>query len=575
MPAREMFPVLDRPWRRPGGGRYAATRLRLFLRPPVTVHDPVPGAVLVERDVPVRTRDGTILRVNVHRPPTDEPVPVLMSAHPYGKDKLPRLSGRRAHVSMQYRLMRQTAPVSHSTLTGWEAPDPEWWVQRGYAVVNADLRGAGHSDGIGAVLSDQEGEDVYDLVEWAAAAPWSTGKVGLLGVSYLAMSQYKVAALRPPGLAAICPWEGMTDVYREFARPGGVADDGFFRIWTTGSRRVMHAATDLWREQRRRPLRDDFWQSLVPDLARIEVPMLVCASFSDANVHTKGSFRAFERVGSADRYVYTHRGGKWSTFYGENALAAQRAFFDRYLKGADVAPPARVRLEVREDCDTVVAVREEQEWPLARTAWEPLHLAPGGRLSTAVPTAAGQVTFEATRCAAAFGYRVPADMEITGPMSARLWLEVHDADDVNLVVGVEKWRGGHDVPFEYVPFEGSFGFSRDRVATGWLKASLRELDEEQSATGHPVHTFRRHQPLRPGEVVPVDVELAPSATLFRRGDVIRLVVAGRWLWSRNPLTGQFPAHYRHGPRTRMTLHWSPDRPAHLLVPRIPSGASDG
>jgi uncharacterized protein len=78
-------------------------------------------------------------------------------------------------------------------------------VPRGYAVVNCDLRGFGHSDGEGTMLSDAEAHDYYDLIEWAAAQPWSTGRVGLNGDSYLALSQWRVAALRPPHLAAICP----------------------------------------------------------------------------------------------------------------------------------------------------------------------------------------------------------------------------------------------------------------------------------------------------------------------------------------------------------------------------------
>ena len=116
-------------------------------------------------------------------------MPVLLCAHPYGKDLLPRRIGRRSRFSFQYRIMRQPTPVSFSTLTGWEAPDPNWWVAQGYAVVNCDLRGAGTSDGVAELLSRQEGEDTYDLIEWAAAQQWSSGKVGMLGVSYLAVSQ--------------------------------------------------------------------------------------------------------------------------------------------------------------------------------------------------------------------------------------------------------------------------------------------------------------------------------------------------------------------------------------------------
>jgi hypothetical protein len=69
-------------------------------------------------------------------------------------------------------------------------------------------------------------------------------------------------------------------------------------------------------------------------------------------------------------------------------------------------------------------------------------------------------------------------------------------------------------------------------------------------------------------VAQADIALGPSATFFRAGETLRLVVAGRWLWPRNPLTGQFPAAYQKGPRGRCTLHWGPEHQARLLVPII-------
>jgi predicted acyl esterase len=562
--ARGSSPTLDRPWRRPGAVGYGLARLRQILRPPISIYEPLPGSLILDLDVPVTMRDGTVLRVNVHRPVDGPPAPVLMSAHPYGKDRIPQRKGRRPSIPFQYRMMRPPAPIRHSSLTGWEAPDPAWWVKQGYAVINADLRGAGTSEGVGSLMSDEEAEDIHDLVEWAAKQPWSSGSVGLLGVSYLAMSQYKVAGLRPPSLKAICPWEGMTDAYRDLMRPGGLLEDGFARLWTSGTRRAARLGVDVGAEQRSRPVIDEWWRSVTPNLSAIVVPMLVCASFSDNNLHGRGSFRAFRQVASPDRFAYTHRGGKWSVFYGEDARRAQLAFFDRYLRDAETDPPPRVRLEVRESRDAVIAVRNESEWPLARTQWRPLYLGEHGRLSDEPTVTEGQIAFHSRRNAAVFTFTVPEDLELTGPMAARLWVSVDGADDADLYLGVEKWRGRH-----YVGFEGSYGWGRDRVATGWQKLALRELDDLRSTPTEPVRTFRELQPVSPGEIVCVDVPLGPSATLFRAGESLRFVVAGRWLSNRNPLTGQFPAHYRRGPNVRCTLHWGADRPARLLVPVVP------
>lgn len=552
----------DRPWRRAGAARYAAARIRGIIGPPVRVS--APPRLHIERDIAVRVRDGVTLRANVYRPPGDGPFPVILSAHPYGKDNVPKRVCGRWTFSPQYRIMRQPDPVSFSALTTWEAPDPVWWVAQGYVVINADVRGAGTSEGEGALFSDQEGRDVYDLIEWAGGQPWSDGNVGMLGVSYLAISQYKAAALRPPSLKAICPWEGLTDAYRDLFTPGGIVENGFSRIWQAAVRRGTRCAEDLGAQRRAHPLRDRWWQSLVPELAQIQVPMLVCASFSDNNLHSRGSFRAFENVGSTDKFIYTHRGGKWATFYSDDARQAQLAFFDRYLKHRDVPKPPVIRLEVRERRDVIAEIRTEQHWPLPQTDWRRLYLGNAGVLTTAPATVEGSVTFHTRRNAAAFSFQIPADLELTGPMSLDLWVSVTGGDDVPLFVGVEKWVGS-----QWIPFEGSYGFGRDRIATGWQRASLRELDTERSTPAQPVHTFVRPQPLSPGEIAAVRIALGPSATVFRAGERLRLLVAGRPLAPRNPFYGSFPAWYVAGGAARCTLHWGPERPALLCVPAIP------
>lgn len=553
----------DKPWKRPGAARYAVERLRRIARPPVTVYEPAPGEVVVDNDLAVPTRDGTVLRVNVVRPVGDGPFPVLMCAHPYSKDRLPKKkrSGRYSY-SAQYRMLRQTGPVRFSSLTGWEGPDPVWWAARGYAVVNCDLRGAGRSAGIGVLLSAQEGADVYDLVEWAAAQPWSTGAVGMIGVSYLAMSQWEGAAQRPPHLRAIVPWEGMTDSYRDLARPGGIREVGFLKIWSLGLRtaRMSYSLID---ENGKHPLRDSFWTSITPDLDAIDVPALVCGSFSDNNLHSRGSMRGFQQIGKAEKHLYTHRTGKWAAFYSDDARRAQLTFLDRHVRGIDTGELPPVRLEVRESRDVVAEVRHETSWPLASTTWTPLHLTAGG-LTPEPATTPGSISFGTRTGGVRFGWTVPDDTEITGPMALRLFVSMDGADDVDLFAGVEKWRGA-----EYVPFEGSYGFGRDRVSTGWMRASMRALDEDASHPHDPVPAYTRRDPLRPRQIVQVDIPLGPSATLFRAGERLRLVVAGRWLWPRNPLTGQFPAAYEKGPTGTCTLHWGDGHPARLLTPVVP------
>jgi uncharacterized protein len=112
------------------GWRYALGRMRGILSPPVGI-EPPPSGVLFERDVGVIVRDGTTLRVNVFRPEGGGRYPVILCAHPYGKDRLPGRGPFGYRPPSQYRMIRQPGPVAFSAWTTWESPDPAYWVPRG------------------------------------------------------------------------------------------------------------------------------------------------------------------------------------------------------------------------------------------------------------------------------------------------------------------------------------------------------------------------------------------------------------------------------------------------------------
>jgi len=341
-------------------------------------------------------------------------------------------------------------------------------------------------------------------------------------------------------------------------------------VWSTGTKRGGRPSEDIREEQIACPLRDEWWAARTPELERIEVPMLVCGSFSDQELHTRGSFRAFERVSSPHRWLYTHRGGKWAEYYSEEALAFQRRFFDHFLKGEEngmLEVPA-VRLEVREERDTIHAVRHVAAWPLPQTRWTDLHLRADGRLVDAPVADSEVVSFDMSSGRASFLWDVPEDVEIIGPMALRLFVEVRQTEDVFLFVGVQKLRAGR-----VVPFEGSYGYGFDRVTTGWLKASLRKLDSGWSTPWHPVHIYDEFRPLKPGEIASVDIALLPSATFFREGEQVRLDVQGCWFSTRNPFFGHFPAAYEHSPRGFCALHCGGEHGARLRIPLVPPQTS--
>ncbi|MCW8450034.1 CocE/NonD family hydrolase [Legionella quinlivanii] len=539
---------------------YILKRLRYFISPPTDIYAPK-TPMIIEKDVKIRLRDGILLSVNVYRPDDSLKHPVVICFHPYDKDQLPKKSlfGRYKPLKA-YRFIRQPSPSHFSSLTGWEAPDPDFWVRNGYAVINGDMRGAGKSEGKLDLLSDTEAQDYYELIEWAAEQPWSNQKIGLNGVSYLALSQYRVAALHPPHLAAICPWEGFSDVYKDLARPGGIREDGFYAFWT-------HMINpELRTQQMQRITRDSWWQARVPDLKAIEVPALICGSFSDQCLHTNGSFRVYEQIQSKHKWLYTHRGGKWSSYYSEEALKTQLDFFDFFLKDKSnnwLSTPG-VRLEVRESRDQIHSTSYHNTWPLPDTQWLTLYLHPEAQTLSeknhsdkknhrdfSLPENNLQLTFTC-----------PFDLQIVGPMKLKLWLELADTQDMNLFAGIRKFHQD-----EEVYFEGSYGFGFDIVSKGWQKISLRKIDEAESVFWKPEHRFEEQQFLKSGEIALVELSLLPSATFFKQGDQLRLELRGKWFFSRNIFLSQL-SKYEPSQTGLCRIYGGGDYDSHLLVPML-------
>lgn len=538
----------------------ARRNLSRLVRPDVHVTPP-PSGVRFDRDVPAVMRDGTVLRANVFRPEREGRFPVLLAAQPYGKDGLPKKSRTGYRVPLQYRLASNDEPMSFSAWTSLEAPDPGHWVPRGYVVIIADLRGWGTSAGKAAVFDPGEGQDVHDLVEWAAAEPWSNGKVGMTGVSYLAISQWTAAATRPPHLAAINPWEGFTDAYPDFSCPGGIRENGFMVVWSAWQRFLRPRAGSFRGAQKHHPLRDAWWADRAPALEQIEVPALVCGSFSDHSLHSRGSFEGFRRIGSTDKWLYTHRGPKWSVYYGAEALATQARFFDHFLRGDDtgILEEPRVRVEIRDSLHHIADVRGTTAWPPADTQPLTLHLDAGAR--TLAPTAAtDESTVVVPRAGIRLAHRFDQDTDVVGPMRLRVPVSA-ETGDLTLFAAVRKMRHGREVVFE-----GSYGFTEDLVTRGWLRASHRAIDPARSTGWEAFHPHTVVDPIPAGGTVDLDLTLLPSATRFAADDELVLELGDHWFFPANPITGQFPAVYQQPPAQRWVLHTGGTRAATLTIP---------
>lgn len=538
---------------------YVLERLKGIFCPPVQIL-PAPENIIIEKDVKVPMRDGVKILVNIFRPDDNSPHPVIICFHPYGKDILPKKGTFGYSPTKGYRVLRQPGEIKMSCLTSWEAPDPAFWVQNGYVVINGDTRGYGKSEGTRSVFSGQEARDYYDLIEWAGKQPWSNGKIGLNGVSYLAISQYKVAALQPPHLAAICPWEGLSNLYRDLARPGGIREDGFLPIWSNMTE------SNIREQQRNRILEDEWYKSFCADLTKITVPALICGSFSDQSLHTQGSFRVFDQISSKHRWLYTHRDGKWCAYYSPEALAFQLKFFDYFLKDKenDLLSTPPVRLEVREDRTTISEVSYHSRWPLSSTKWQQLYLnASSSSLEINLPADNPTVAFDNEVGTSSFSWKIQRDLKVVGPMKLKLFIEVEGCNDVNLFVAIRKFKDG-----SHVSFEGSYGFGFDCVTKGWLKASLRHLEaSDLKKPWEPEHTFDREEPLKPKEIVALEISLLPSATLFLKGEELRLDIQGHPIFKRSLLCSQ-ASTYESSQAGKCIIHSGKKYDSHLLIPIV-------
>ena len=307
----------------------------------------------------------------------------------------------------------------------WEVTDPERWVPHGYALARVDSRGAGWSPGVLWPRNPLEFDDIANSVEWAGTQPWSTGQVGILGISYYAVMGWAAAERQPEHLAALIAWEGFTDSYRDAYYHGGILSE-FTRRWQErqinpiqygqGERAPVNPNTgqsvagpvtlpedelaanrqESFPEIKSHPLFDDWHRDRAVDLSRVSVPFLSAANWGGQGIHPRGNFNGFVEAASQDKWLEAHGDTHWTHFYSAYGRELQKRFFDHFLKGEDNGfdRTPRVQLNIRHPGERFVW-RGEDEWPLARTRWTEYHLHPDLLLSPDAPTADGALDYEA------------------------------------------------------------------------------------------------------------------------------------------------------------------------------------
>lgn len=502
-----------------------------------------------ETNIQVTMRDGIGLLADVHRPATTGRFPALIAASPY-----PR------------QIQDLGAPMGFI-----EAGATDFWVPRGYVHVIANVRGTGGSGGEFGFFDSQERRDMHDLVEWAAAQPWCDGNVGMIGISYFAMTQLEAAVERPPHLKAIFPVAVTTDLYEAASHHGllsssfvtpflamtGLTSERSDDFWRSAPMRLArraltipsvhrkfatmngeaavtmlkamlrvphspHPWDDLWLDVAvRHPIRDAWWdeRDLTPLLGEIDIPVYLGCDWQNVPLHLPSTFVAWRgltaspcvRMGMLDEYGLTW---PWESLHIE-ALA----WYDHWLKGYDTGildgPPIRLALP---GADHWLAY---ENWPPPADLQE-LALRADGLLAESE----GDPGFREYQVLGA-GLNRPkaspldppsqltwtsapldADLDIIGDIELRLVASTTAIDTAWMVTLVDVAPDGTTIP----------------VTAGWLRASLRAVDEASSRPGAPALPCRTATAVPLGEDVEYRIPLVPNARKFTAGHSVRVTL---------------------------------------------------
>ncbi|KAL2851391.1 Alpha/Beta hydrolase protein [Aspergillus pseudodeflectus] len=573
---------------------------------------------IIEHNVSVHLGNDAVVRCNVYRPKpttTEARYPVLVTYGPYGKDV--------SYQQFNPKSFSEVNPEHQTEHSAWETPTPLFWTSHGYVVVRADEIGTGQSPGVLHVKSAASIDGFCDVIEWAAQQPWSSGKVGLLGVSYYAATQWQVAARRPKGLAAIVPWEGFSDAYNESIRHGGILSNRFYDMWyarqvapnqyglrgraarnwgldtVEGDLRADKLAANRHKaslhEQRYRD--NKHLAALNFNLEDITVPILSVANLGGNLLHLRGNVNGYLWAGSEFKYLRFIIGRHDLPFYYPEEVEIQRSFLDAWLKGEDRAGWSRkgavpkVDLILRRGnvgyndpaAEKSFLRRKEYEWPLARTEYTPFYLTVEQGLQSVRPSQGlpSKLTYRAPgkgRATDILNFTsLPFDSEteITGHIVAHLNVSISrdrwedSPSDLDLFVTLRHISSSG----EEIHYTGSTG-EPVPLTRGWLRVSLRKTNPE-----HPRHRpwlpYRDFYstdvlPVIPNEVYPVDVEIWPTSVVVGRGARLVLEVSsgdtpGTGFWGHDDPVDRSESVFKG----QNCIHFGPDYVNYITLPIIP------
>jgi predicted acyl esterase len=341
---------------------------------------------------------------------------------------------------------------------------------------------------------------------------------------------------------------------------------------------------DLGKTYFSHPFDDAYYQAMATDWSKVKVPILSAANWGGQPLHPRGNYEGFFRAASKQKWLEVHGIEHWTHFYTDYGVDLQKRFFGHFLKGErngwDRQP--RVQLNIRHPGEKFV-IRHEADWPIPRTRWTKFHLAADAqKLVAQAPKESGTVTFDAKGDGVTFLTEpMRAPTEITGPVAAKLAIS-SSTEDADLFLVLRAFAPD----MKEVTFQGALD-PHTPIGQGWLRASHRELDRTLTRLFRPYHTHQRQQPLKPGEVYEVEIEIVPTCIVVPKGFRVALSIRGRdYVYPggsggrlsnmKNEFTGCGP-FLHDDPRDRpmaiyggeTTLHLGGERENFLLLPIIP------
>ena len=462
---------------------------------------PLPCDILAEKNIAVTLRDGAVIYTDVYRPADDEKVPGIIAWSPYGKDF--------------------PGPPMKTALSGlqkFEAPDPAYWVAHGYAVLNPDARGIGASEDDFRQWGSKQSEDGYDFVQWTAKQEWCSGKVTFAGTSYLAISQWFIAAEQPPALACIAPWEGFSNVYEHSICAGGIPDYEFEKIMFDRTFHGLGDGEDMGAMAEEYPYYNAYWADKKADLSRVKVPAYVVSSYTN-KVHSRGTLPSFLAAASEEKWLRIHNTHEWFDFYTHQDDLLK--FYDYYMKGTENGwqETPRVRMCVMNPGGEDIVDRPADEYPTDSLQLKCLYLNASDRImQETVPAGDSEVSYVSDDNEGEVSFRCTFEekTEIAGTISVNLWVKCKESDDMDIFVMARKLNAaGEELPLlvagaPYCPPGGKAPFE---WGNGRQRVSMR-------------NGFEVPEYVSPGQPVKVTVDLCPMGMLFAAGERLEITIGG-------------------------------------------------